>query len=89
MAELRKLDGVQLWTDPAPDRSSSIVIFKPGALDPAKLNTALSTKERVFVTSRGANQSHPGLRVAPHFYNTMDDVNGFVGTIRDYLKKGV
>lgn len=89
MTELRKLDGVQLWTDPTPDRSSSIVIFKPGTLDPAKLNTALSTKERVFVTSRGATQSHPGLRVAPHFYNTMDDVDRFVGVIRKYLKDGV
>lgn len=89
MTELRKLDGVQLWTDPTPDRSSSIVIFKPGALDPAKLNTTLATKARVFVTSRGVNQSHPGLRVAPHFYNTMDEIDRFVGTIRDYMKKGV
>jgi selenocysteine lyase/cysteine desulfurase len=89
MTELRKLDGVQLWTDPTPDRSSSIVIFKPGALDPAKLNTALSTKDRVFVTSRSATGSHPGLRVAPHFYNTLEEVDRFVSVIRGYLKQGL
>lgn len=89
MMELRKLDGVQLWTDPAPDRSAAIVIFKPGNLDPARLNNALSTKEKIFVTSRGANQAHPGLRAAPHFYNTMDDVNRFVDAIRRYLRTGV
>jgi selenocysteine lyase/cysteine desulfurase len=89
MTELRKLDGVQLWTDPAPDRSAAIVIFKPGNLDPGRLGTALTTNERIVVTTRGANGSRPGLRVSPHFYNTMADVDRFVGTIRDYLKKGV
>jgi isopenicillin-N epimerase len=89
MTELRRLDGVQLWTDATPDRSAAIVIFKPGNLDPAKLNTALSTKEKIFVTSRGANQSHPGLRAAPHFFNTMDDVDRFVDVIRRYIRTGV
>ena len=44
MRELQKLDGVQLWTDPSPDRSASIVIFKPGALDPRKLGDALTER---------------------------------------------
>jgi selenocysteine lyase/cysteine desulfurase len=88
MRELRKLDGVQLWTDPTPDRSASIVIFKPGSLDPRKVGDAL-TKERIVVTVRGANGSNPGLRASPHFYNTMDDIDRFVGTIAKYLRTGV
>jgi len=88
MRELQKLDGVQLWTDPSPDRSAQIVIFRPGSLDPRKLGDAL-TKERIVVTARGANGSNPGLRASPHFYNTMDDVDRFVGTIGKYLRTGV
>jgi isopenicillin-N epimerase len=88
MTQLRRLDGVQLWTDPTPGRFSSIVIFKPGNLDPRKLGDAL-TKERIVVTVRGANGSNPGLRASPHFYNTMDDIDRTVSTIGKYLKVGV
>ena len=88
MRELQKVEGVQLWTDPSPDRSAQIVIFKPGSLDPRKLGDAL-TKERIVVTVRGANGSNPGLRASPHFYNTMDDIDRFVGTIGKYLRTGV
>jgi len=88
MRELQKLDGVQLWTDPSPDRSAQIVIFKPGSLDPRKVGDAL-TKERIVVTVRGANGSNPGLRASPHFYNTMDDIDRLVGTIGKYMRTGV
>ena len=88
MRELQQLDGVHLWTDSSPDRSAQIVIFKPGSLDPRKLGDAL-TKERIVVTVRGANGSNPGLRASPHFYNTMDDIDRFVGTIGKYLRTGV
>ncbi len=89
MTELRKIDGVTLWTDPAPDRSAAIVIFKPGALDPRRLGDALMAKERMVVTVRGANGANPGLRVAPHFYNTMADIDRLVGAIGKYVKSGV
>lgn len=89
MSELSKLPGVQLWTNPDPARSSSIVIFKPGTLDPGRLATALSDKEKIVVTTRGANGANPGLRVSPHFYNTMEDVDRFVGAIAKYIKSGV
>jgi selenocysteine lyase/cysteine desulfurase len=89
MTELRKLDGVQLWTDPAPGRSAAIVIFKPGALDPRKLGDALAAKERIVVTVRGGNGANPGLRVSPHFYNTMDEMDRFVAATGRYMKSGV
>ena len=91
MTELRKIDGIHLWTDSTPDRSAAIVIFKPGALDPRKLGDAL-TKERIVVTVRGAtgaNPVNPGLRAAVHFYNTMEDADRLVATIARYMKSGV
>jgi isopenicillin-N epimerase len=89
MTELSKINGVHLWTDPAPDRSAAIVIFKPGALDPKKLGDTLAAKEKIVVTIRGANGSNPGLRASPHMYNTMDDVDRFVATIGKYMKTGI
>jgi len=88
MAELRKLDGVQLWTDPDPTRSAAIVIFRPGSLDVRRLSTALTGKEKIVATTR-AGQYNPGLRLSPHFYNTMEDVERTVGAIRKYLASGV
>jgi len=89
MTELAKLDGVHLYTDPAPDRSAALVIFKPGTLDPRKLGDALSKREKFVTTVRPGNGLNPGLRISPHFYNTMDEVDRFVGAIRGYLKTGV
>jgi selenocysteine lyase/cysteine desulfurase len=91
MTELKKLDGVQLWTDPTPDRSAAIVVFKPGALDPARLGAALMAQDKIITTVHAARatEPRPGLRVATHFYNTLEDVDRFVGAIKKYLKSGV
>jgi len=89
MTELAKIDGVHLWTDPAPDRSAAIVIFKPGSLDPTRLGDTLSEKERIVVTIRGANGTNPGLRASPHMFNTLDDIDRFVGSVAKFMKTGV
>jgi len=88
IAGLTKIDGVTLWTDPAADRSAQIVVAKPGNLDPRKLGAALGEKEKIVVTVR-AGQDRPGLRFAPHLYNTMDEVDRTVGAIKRYIATGV
>jgi len=88
MTSLQRVNGVKLWTDPSPDRSAAIVIFKPGDLDPRPLGETLAKNEKIVVTTRAANGSNPGLRAAPHFYNTMEDVDRFVGVIGKYMKNG-
>ncbi len=85
---LKRLGGVTLWTDAAPDRSGAIVVFRPGALDPRKLGTALASNHRIVCTVR-AGQDRPGLRIAPHLYNTMEEMDRTVGAIRKYLTVGV
>ena len=87
MDGLRKLNGVKLWTDPAPDRSAAIVIFQPGSLDVRKLGAAL-TADRIVCTTRGGDHN-PGVRFAPHFYNTMEDIDRAIGAIKKYLAAGV
>jgi selenocysteine lyase/cysteine desulfurase len=88
MDGLKKLKGVTLWTDPDPAHSAAIVIFQPGALDVRKLGTALTEKERIVCTTRTGQQT-PGLRMSPHFYNTMDEIDRAVGAIKKYLASGV
>ena len=88
ITELKKLDGVQIYTDPAPGRSANLVIFKPGALDPRRFATALGEKDGVVATTR-AGQDRPGLRVSPHLYNTMDEMERVVAATKKYLASGV
>ena len=88
MDGLRKLNGVKLWTDPAPDRSAAIVIFQPGSLDARKLGAALAGNEKIVCTARTGSHN-PGVRFAPHFYNTMDEMDRAVGAIRKYLRAGL
>jgi selenocysteine lyase/cysteine desulfurase len=88
ITELKKLDGVQVYTDPAPDRSANLVVFKPGALDPRRFTTALNMNEGVVATVR-AGQDRPGLRVSPHLYNTLDEMQRLVAATKKYLASGV
>jgi len=84
MNELRKIDGVKLWTDPDPAHSAAIVIFQPGALDVRQLGPAL-TAEKIICTTRGGQQN-PGLRMSPHFYNTMDEMHAAADAIKRRLR---
>jgi isopenicillin-N epimerase len=88
ITELKKLDGVQVYTDPAPGRSANIVIFKPAALDPRRFATALTENHGVVATTRGG-QDRPGLRVSPHLYNTMDEMQRVIAATKKYLSSGV
>ena len=83
MEGVKKLPGVKLWTHPDPGRSAAIVIFQPGSADVRRLGPAL-VQERIIATTR-AGARNPGLRLSPHFYNTMEDIDRTV----DVLKKHV
>jgi selenocysteine lyase/cysteine desulfurase len=68
--------------------SSAIVIFRPGNLDPRRLGAALWEKNRIVATVR-AGSDRTGLRMSPHFYNTLEDIDRTVAAIRFYLANGV
>ena len=85
---LKTIDGVSLWTVPRPECSSAIVVFRPGTLDPRRLGAALASRDRIICTVR-AGQDRPGLRIAPHLYNTMDEIDRLVAAIRRYMASGV
>ena len=85
---LRRLPGVTLWTDPAPSRSATIVVFRPGTLDPRRLGAALNERDKIVCAVR-AGQDRPGLRISAHLYNTRDEIERLLSQLRKYLASGV
>lgn len=88
MDGLSKLPDVKVWTDRAPDRHAGIVIFQPGSLNPGRLGSALQQKDKIVCTTRGGQQN-PGLRISPHFFNTMAEIERTLGALKRYLAEGV
>ena len=88
MRDLSALPGVTVYTSTDPRRSASVVTFKPAALDPRKLGAALYERDRIAVTAR-AGTDRPGVRLSPHIYNTLADVERTVSAIRRYVASGL
>jgi selenocysteine lyase/cysteine desulfurase len=88
MAGLRGLDGVTLWTHPDPARSSAVVSFRPGGLDPDKLTLALYEKDRIVCAKR-PGPDRGGIRLSPHFYNSHAEIERAVAAVKRYLASGV
>jgi len=85
---LRKIGGVQLWTHADPLLSGSIVTFRPGNLDVRKLAAALYHNDRIGCATR-TGTDRPGIRLSPHFYNTMAEVERAVVAVAKYMRQGV
>jgi len=62
--------------------------LQPGGLDVRKLAAALYKNDRIGCAAR-AGQDRPGIRLAPHVYNTMAQVDRAVAAIAKYAKVGV
>lgn len=88
MTGLKKIDGVKIWTHPEPARSLAVVSFLPGNLDLHKLSDALYTKDRIAGMTRGGSD-RGGLRISPHIYNSMAEVERVLNAIKRYMNTGV
>jgi isopenicillin-N epimerase len=88
MQELGRLPGVHLYTDPRPTHSTTVVTLRPGSLDPRKLAATLYEKDRVAVTAR-AGTDRPGIRLSPHLFNTMAELERVVTALRGYIARGL
>ena len=86
--ELKKINGVTLWTSEDASRRAAIIVFKPGNLEPRRVVSALYERDKVVVAaSGGANR--PGVRLAPHIYNTTDELDRALAAIRKYVANGL
>lgn len=84
MVGVQKIDGVELVTDPHPDRSAAVVVFRTPSLDSRKLYAALYENERIGGAPRGG-----GLRLSPHFYNLMSEVDRALEGVARYVRQGL
>jgi isopenicillin-N epimerase len=82
---LAAMDGVELWTDPDPERSGAVVALRPGGLDPRTLARALYERHRIACAVR-AGDDRPGIRFSPHLYNTMAEMERTVAAVGQYLE---
>jgi isopenicillin-N epimerase len=85
---LQRINGVTLWTNPDPARSGAIIVFKPAALDPRRLATTLYEKDRIVCAAAGG-ATRPGVRLSPHFYNTIEEMDRVVAAVRKYVETGL
>jgi selenocysteine lyase/cysteine desulfurase len=88
IAGLRKIEGIQLWTHPSPERSVAVVSFMPGSLSVPKLAAALYEKDKIACATRGGSD-RAGLRFSPHFYNTPAEIERALASLGRYMKTGV
>jgi selenocysteine lyase/cysteine desulfurase len=84
---LREVKGVKLWTSLEPSRSHSVVSFDPAGLDPQRLQQSLYEKDRIVCATRGGSD-RPGIRLSPHLYNTMAEVERALQALRRAVQAG-
>ena len=88
LAGLKKIDGIEIWTHPAPERSVAVVSFRPGSLDVPKLAAALYEKDKIACATRGG-ADRGGLRFSPHFYNTPQEIDRSLAALARYVRSGL
>jgi isopenicillin-N epimerase len=88
IAGLKKIDGIEIWTHPAPERSAAVVSFRPGSLAIPKLSAALYEHDKIACATRGGSD-RGGLRFSPHFYNTPAEIDRALAAITKYMRTGV
>jgi selenocysteine lyase/cysteine desulfurase len=84
---LASIDGVRLWCSADPDLRVAVVSFDPAGLDPRRVLQALEADGIVAAARAGTDRA--GIRFAPHFYNSFEDVDRAVGAIHRYVRTGL
>ncbi len=79
------LDRVKIHTSFKPEYSCALCIFSIDGMDPGKIGDILLDKYKVHTTSINWENIH-GVRVTPHVYTTLNDLDVLVGAITDIAK---
>lgn len=68
-----------------PDMACGIGMFALVGADPAKLDTALQSKHRIY-TSVMPHEEYTGMRITPSVYTTVHEIDYFAEAVRTELK---
>jgi selenocysteine lyase/cysteine desulfurase len=80
---VRKLPNVQLATSLDPDQSCAIGTVSIDGVDPVKLTKELWDRHRILVVPRTQEKQFAGIRVTPHLYTTLDEVDLFASALEE------
>ena len=76
---------VKILHNTSPEMACGIGMFALNGADPAKLNTALQTKHRIY-TSVMPHEEYTGVRITPSVYTTVQEVDYFAEAVETELK---
>jgi selenocysteine lyase/cysteine desulfurase len=88
MDRLRGRPGVLLRTSVDPAQSCAIANVAIEGVDPRRLATHLWGADRILVVAID-HEEVPGLRVTPHVYTTLEEVDRFASAMERVIEKGL
>jgi selenocysteine lyase/cysteine desulfurase len=85
--EIRKIPGAKLHTPLEPELSLGVVVFALPNVEARKAFQALYTQHQIAGAAMGGEFT--GVRLCPHVYNPMADVERAVAAVADLAKRGI
>jgi selenocysteine lyase/cysteine desulfurase len=87
----RDIPGIRFLASFAPEMSCGIATFQLGEVDPDALRQYLLERYSIVVQAMGTrrDRSIKGLRVTPNVYTTLEELDRFVGILRDVGRNGI
>jgi selenocysteine lyase/cysteine desulfurase len=76
---------VRILHSPDPTMSAGIGFLAFQGADPGKIHDALFTKYNI-ITARVAHEEYDGLRITPHIYSTVGEIDVFAAAVEKQLK---
>ncbi len=82
---LMKIPTLKMYSPTTPELSCAVVTFKPGTADVPKLYAWLYQTYGIACAARGGDTA--GLRISPHIYNSLEQVDKVVAAVSEFMKK--
>ncbi len=86
--QISALPGVRLMTSLQPEQSCGLGNFGIEGIDPGKVCDYLFNKFKIYTTPI-VHEEFKGVRVTPHVYTTLKELDFFVEVVSDIVKKGI
>ncbi len=85
---LSKYDNVHLNTSTNPKFACGLANIQIKGIDPGKIVSHMWNKYRIIITPI-KHAEFEGLRITPHVYTTMEEIERFVAAMEDVIKNGL
>ena len=82
LKRVEKLRGISLWTHPAPNASCAMATFGIEGYTPQRLYEMLKNRYGIY-TSPIYHSLVPGVRVSPHIYTNLTDLDRLVNAVEE------